>query len=75
MGTKEFRVPLPRDYREQSISQALFIFSCLKRIEMRSLEAIGLSRVSKAMNLLTLNFTAVLLVLAKYCSRNTIMPS
>lgn len=74
MGTKEFRVPLPRDYREQSISQALFIF-CLKRIEMRSLEAIGLSRVSKAMNLLTLNFTAVLLVLAKYCSRNTIMPS
>lgn len=31
--------------------------------------------VSKAMNLVTLSFTAVLLVIAKYCRGNTIMPS
>lgn len=74
VGTEEFRVPVPWDYRQQSLSWALFIFSCLKRTEMRSLEVIGLSRVSKAMNLITLRLTAVLLV-GKHCSRNTIMPS
>lgn len=47
-------------------AKGIFIFRCLKRTEVRSLEAIGLSRVSKAINLVTFSFTVVLLVLAKY---------
>lgn len=49
-------------------AKGIFIFRCLERTEIRSLEAIGLSRVSKAMNLVTFSFTIVLLVLAKYCT-------
>lgn len=52
MGSKEFKVPLLCYYRENP-SAKHFIFHCLKRAQMRSLEAIGLSRVSKTMNLVT----------------------
>ena len=46
-----------------------FIFCCLKRTEIGGPEAIGLSRVSKAMNLVTFSFISISEVLY----RNTTM--
>lgn len=46
-------------------AEGVFIFRCLKGMEIRSLQAIGLSRASKAMNFVAFIFTVVLLVLAK----------
>lgn len=67
VSTKEFSVLYPGTVGNSVSAKGIFIFRCLKRTAIRSLEAISLSRFSKAMNPVTFSFAVVILVLAKYC--------